>query len=268
MAENNGGTIITRKGLQLIAKLVAGEKQLVFSKVKVGTGLPEDKNPYDFTDLIHYKMDGMIAEYGFDEETQNAYVVMQISNNNVSQSFVMTEIGLYAQDLDNQDILYAYVDLSDDPNYIMAMENGRMKTVQIKLHVIVGEATNITAIINPLSQVTRKEFDKVTGQLLDRIIAIENIINGISYHEELETISIPELFAGDGTVNLPSAESMSYILPTAKKDRLGGVKIGQGIDVAEDGTISTDISTSAEKAAAMIEANTEGFSDEEIKALF
>ena len=32
-----------------------------------------------------------------------------------------------------------------------------------------------------------------------------------------------------------------YVLPTASADTLGGVKIGEGVDVAEDGTISVDV---------------------------
>ena len=101
-------------------------------------------------------MDGRIAGYGYDDDAKDAYVVMQISNEQIETGFVMTEAGIYAKDPDLGEILYGYLDLSEDPNYIMPAENGRFKTVQIKMHVIVGEVQEISATINPLSQVTRE----------------------------------------------------------------------------------------------------------------
>lgn len=60
----------------------------------------------------------------------------------------------------------------------------------------------------------------------------------------------------------------AYILPAATAKRLGGVKIGDGIDVTTDGTISTDVTAVAEAAAAEMEKNTEEYTADEIQALF
>jgi len=63
-----------------------------------------------------------------------------------------------------------------------------------------------------------------------------------------------------------------YILPTATATRLGGVKIGEGIDVENDGTISANVDTSAEKAAEIAESEiasaTNDFTDEDIDDIF
>ena len=127
---NLDGTVITTRGLQLIAKLVGAEAQMEFTAVKVGTGHPEEgEDPSSLIHLVEYKMDGMIAEYGYDDETKDAYVTMQLTNTEIESGFVMTEIGVYARDPDLGEILYAYLDLSDDPNHIMPAETGRIKTV-------------------------------------------------------------------------------------------------------------------------------------------
>ncbi len=65
-----------------------------------------------------------------------------------------------------------------------------------------------------------------------------------------------------------SGGNIGYILQPATPQRLGGVKIGQGLDIDSDGTISVNVETSAEKAAALVEANMEEFSSEEIQLLF
>lgn len=161
-------TVITTRGLQLLARLASGAEQLEFTGVKVGTGVvPDGTDPAQLMHLVSYKMDGMIADYGYDQETDDAFVVMQITNAGITSGFVMTEVGLFAMDPDRGEILYAYVDLSEDPNYIMPEENGRAKTVQIKMHVVVGEAADITATINPLSQVTMEAFQRELGKKTD-----------------------------------------------------------------------------------------------------
>ena len=206
MPSNNQGTIITTRGLQLITKLVASQTSMQFTNVKVGTGSPDEgTDPSGLTHLVAYKMDGLIAEYGYDDTPGEAYVVMQISNSNIENGFVMTEIGVYAQDPDLGEILFAYVNLSDDPNYIMPAENGRSKTVQIKLHLIIGEVSGITATINPLAQVTRAEFDRAIQDLAKMIgqvkIGAEN--TELSNHDTLFIVGESEsLFRGVSYTNM------------------------------------------------------------------
>lgn len=46
--------------------------------------------------------------------------------------------------------------------------------------------------------------------------------------------------ASDGTISVPSGSGGSYILPAATASTLGGVKIGKYLSIANDGTISRD----------------------------
>ena len=75
------------------------------------------------------------------------------------------------------------------------------------------------------------------------------------------TGGIPYVPTGGGS-------SSEYVMPVATATSLGGVMIGEGIDVSEDGTISVDAEESAEKAASILEASIEEFSEEEISDLF
>ena len=52
------------------------------------------------------------------------------------------------------------------------------------------------------------------------------------YTEETETITLSGGSTGGG--------GGAYILPTATASRLGGVKIGSGVNISQDGTISVD----------------------------
>ena len=54
------GTIVTKKGLHLITKLMAAKKTFIFTRAAVGTGkLLPNYDPSMMLDLIEYKMDGL-----------------------------------------------------------------------------------------------------------------------------------------------------------------------------------------------------------------
>ena len=222
------GVILTKKGFQLIAKLSANAGDLQFLSVKVGTGiLPEGTDILTMTDIVSYKMDGIIADCGYNPDGEDGYVVMQLDNAEVESGFVMTEIGLYAADPDLGEILYAYIDMSDDPNYIMPAKYApeteadnmpmgplRRKLVQMKLHVIVGGVKNITAVINPAAQITREVFDRELNKIVTPDWDDSGEVEGItSFTDFLESFvkgtSIYQFFANFKT-------GLKYVLHTGK----------------------------------------------------
>lgn len=232
-------TVITTRGLQLLARLASGAEQLEFTGVKVGTGIvPDGTDPAQLMHLVSYKMDGMIADYGYDQETDDAFVVMQITNAGITSGFVMTEVGLFAMDPDRGEILYAYVDLSEDPNYIMPEENGRAKTVQIKMHVVVGEAADITATINPLSQVTMEVFQRELGKKTDSEGGdISEAVAG--FETPGAEIKYPELEPGGSVKGILGG--MKRWLETLKKEKVtaDGGEAGETTATFEDYTGDT-----------------------------
>ena len=148
------GTVITKKGLQLIAKLVASGTALTFTRVSVGTGsVPAGYDPGNITDLNNYKMDGSISSCSFlgDE----ASIIMQISSLGVETGFTITETGLFATDPDEGEILYSYLDLSKDPQYVYEENSAISKFVEMTLVVKVGTVERVTAQLNPHSLLTR-----------------------------------------------------------------------------------------------------------------
>lgn len=54
----------------------------------------------------------------------------------------------------------------------------------------------------------------------------------------------------------------------ASADTLGMVKVGQGLEISEDGTLSVNVETSAEKAASIVEENMNDFTGEEVTEVF
>ena len=152
------GTIITKKGVALMAKLLASRQGLTFTRAAVGVGsTPSGYDPASMINLNKYKMDGEISGYTVGEE--EASVVFQISSENVQEGFTITEAGLFADDEDEGEILYAYLDLTDDPQYVYARGGAIQKFAEIEFKTIIGTIENVTAVISPTVLITREQFD-------------------------------------------------------------------------------------------------------------
>lgn len=169
------GTIVTKKGLNLIAKLVASGTKLTFTRAAVGTGtIPSGYDPGSMINLSNYKMDAAIASCSSNND--EATVVIQMSSIGIETGFVVTEAGLFAQDPDEGEILYAYLDMISDPQYIYPENSAISKYMETALVVKIGTVSNVTAYISPSSLITRKEFDDAVKKMMDLIAQSGKVI--------------------------------------------------------------------------------------------
>ncbi len=168
------GTSITKKGLKLLTKILASGEELNFTRAAVGTGsVPAGYDRENMIGLAAYKMDGTISRCVSDPENQQASIVMQVSSVGVTQGFTVTEAGIFAQDPDEGEILYAYTDMTEDPQYIYPEDSEISKFVELTLVVVIGSVEKVTAYINPGSLVTSEEFYDLKKELEDGKTTIE-----------------------------------------------------------------------------------------------
>ena len=114
----NDGSYLTQKGNDLIAKLMASGEGLQFTRVSVGDGsIPSGSSPDSMTDLGHEVMDGMIASIA-NSNNGEVSIVAQVSSVGVETGFNATELGLWATDPDEGEILYTYLSLQEHPEWI------------------------------------------------------------------------------------------------------------------------------------------------------
>ena len=157
------GTVLTNNGLALITKLVAAKATLEFSRVAVGTGkVPQGVDPQAMINLNAYKMDAQISSYGVSPDQEDvAYIVTQVSSIGVSTGFAVTEGGVFANDPDKGEILFAYLDLTEDPQYVYAETDSISKFVEITFNVLIGSVEKVTAYVTPGAIVKKVEFEEL-----------------------------------------------------------------------------------------------------------
>lgn len=155
------GTVLTNKGLALITKLVAASTELQISRVAVETGrVPSGVDPQTMVDLNEYKMDAQIESYGVSpDQSDVAYIAAQVSSIGVSAGFAVTEAGVFATDPDVGEILYAYLDLTEDPQYIYAETDAISKFAEITFNVLIGSVAKVTAYVSPGALTKKVDFN-------------------------------------------------------------------------------------------------------------
>ena len=105
MAEFNSH-IITNAGRNLLARALAGEGKVIFTKAAFGDQ-KHSGNLKEVTELKNKKLDLNVMNIRNDNGT--AVLTVQISNQNVDQSFQTEEFGVYAKiENDVSEVLYSY----------------------------------------------------------------------------------------------------------------------------------------------------------------
>ena len=183
MAEWSNATM-TDVGADLQAKVNAGKTKLTFTKIKVGSGV-NATNPLALTDVISSKWE--TTNFVVKQEGKIVSVDTFITNNGITEAFRMSEIGLFAQDPDKGEVLYAY--LTDPETDRMPAEGGSVVVSQeLTIGMVFSNTGNVSLTVNMGALVTHeqleahnadanahdKRFNAIIQQVNDMITSVDN----------------------------------------------------------------------------------------------
>lgn len=152
-----GGLIQTNKGRNLQAKAEVGT-QLKFTRMGVGDGQLGGQSIPSLNKLIHETMSLPITRLKAQLPAQ-AVVGAVLSSQDVTTGFFFRELGIFAQDPDEGEILYAYGNSGSAAEYIPAAGSPDIIEKTIDMIVTFGQAQNVSAVINSsLVYVTHEEL--------------------------------------------------------------------------------------------------------------
>lgn len=188
-AEQVPGTVLTKKGIRLIAKILGSETVLKITRAAVGTGsIPEGVEAREMEDLNCFKKDGKIARVGKVDGENQVNIAIQVNSIGVDENFVITEAGIFAEDPDEGEILYCYLDMTDDPQLVYHSRNAISKMVEITMAIIVATTDQIYVEINPGSLVSIKDFEEFKEEVnIDIDVRFENLRKLIGELSTLKT---------------------------------------------------------------------------------
>lgn len=152
-----GGLILTNKGRALQAKAQTGV-QLNFTKVKVGDGTLSGQSILELNDLISSKKELSILELKTQLEGK-ASLKSFLSNSDIVTGFYWRELGIFAQDPDEGEILYCYGNAGENAEYIPAGGGADVVEKYINIVTIVGNASSVSATLGSEIYVTQADFN-------------------------------------------------------------------------------------------------------------
>ncbi|WP_438449423.1 phage tail-collar fiber domain-containing protein, partial [Gorillibacterium sp. sgz5001074] len=140
------GFKFTNKGLALQAKAQAGT-ELQFTRVGIGDGSLGAQQVVNLNTLVSQKMSLPITKLK-PQTGGKAAVGFSFTNQSVSTGFYFREIGLFAQDPQDGEILYCYANAGSGAEFIAAGGGAEVVEKAIDIIAVVGSATSVTATIN------------------------------------------------------------------------------------------------------------------------
>ncbi|GEA17730.1 hypothetical protein [Moorella sp. E306M] len=152
-----GGLILTNKGRNLQAKAQTGV-QLNFTKIKIGDGSLSGQSIVDLTDLISTKKEltilGLQTLAGGKAKLRSYF-----SNTDITTGFYWRELGVFAQDPQEGEILYCYGNAGANAEYIPAGGGPDVVERYINVITLTGNASNISATLGSEIYVTQADFE-------------------------------------------------------------------------------------------------------------
>ena len=156
---NWSNTQLTAKGQALDAKVTAGLATLTFTKMKLGSGTEAAADIPAMTDLADPKMILGISSCAVSEGDPTICEVISIASSaDVVTSFTVSELGIFATDPDDGEILYAVM-LDGVPDVMPNQSVASPVTVTYQVNIMSANAASISAIIDPAGLVSVSTFN-------------------------------------------------------------------------------------------------------------
>ena len=174
--------VLTTKGIALLAKAQAGRCAIKLTKAETGSGSYARGEDLKARTALKSRMQTFPLNTVRTQNATNVYVKFIITNKqeggNLAQGYYVKEVGLFATDPDEGEILYAIATAVENQwDYMPSYNNLLPSTITLEFLTEVSNAENVT-IVAPNETFL---YDKATGDKY--VLGIEN---GLMFYEEVE----------------------------------------------------------------------------------
>ena len=207
-------TQLTNTGRRLLVRALVNEP-IIFTKIQIGNG--NSQNPLEATELINPIISANFES--FEVGSEYASFSASFNNNNIDTGFRITEIGIFAQDPDdeNNEILYAIENKETSQADYFPGITDRVLEMTYEGKIYIGNAENITALINDSIVFATKAdlYDHTNAPNPHNInkatVGLENVPN-VSTNDQT-----PEFTESVVLTDINSGEKLSILFGKIKK---------------------------------------------------
>lgn len=232
---------LTEKGINLLAKAQSGTG-LIYTKAEAGDGtLPQGQSEESLTALIHKTADLQVFGLSF-TEPGNALVKIRFSNEALTESFMWREVGLFARDPEEGEILYAYANAGDLADRIPSFSESPSEFL-FQMITKTENAENVTVEVGEsMIYVTKNELDTVAfsgsyQDLKEQPTAADTLqalktVDGPGSGLDADTLDGRQSteFALAGHTHLNVSTAASGFMSSSDKSKLDGIASGAQVN--------------------------------------
>lgn len=150
---NWGKPVLTKQGLKLQAKVDAGNA-MQLTKCRLGSGtIGSGQQLEDLTELVAPVQTLPIASVTYSDDSHACIISAVTDNSTVTTGYYLRELGIYAKDPDDGEILYA-VASDSEPDFIPAKGTSTVISQEIGVALTFANAANVTAAVNTSATAT------------------------------------------------------------------------------------------------------------------
>lgn len=187
---NWNGLVLTKKGQLLQAKVGTGVV-LALTKMKLGSGvLPEGTSLEDLTDLVTPKQNIGIAAKEVLTDQKMCKISATITNVGLSAGYYVRELGVFANDPDDGEILYA-VTSDSAPDYLPPEGGSTAVSQEFAVYIAASNASDVNVSIDTGALATmgyvQLSINTHNEDPASHPDIREKITNDINAHNALET---------------------------------------------------------------------------------
>ena len=162
---NWNGLVLTKKGQLLQAKVGTGVV-LALTKMKLGSGvLPDGASLEDLTDLVEPKQNVGIASKEVLKEQKMCKISATITNTGLTAGYYVRELGIFANDPDDGEILYA-VTSDSAPDYLPPPGGATSVSQECAVYIAAKNASSVKVQIDPGALATMGYVDLAIREYL------------------------------------------------------------------------------------------------------
>ena len=218
--------VITNKGQALLAKMIAGEGSVEFTKVSASSTAYTDAQLEGLASLSNVKQTSLISKVTRTNEVA-IKVEAAFTNTELTVGYYMKALGLYAVDPDDGEILYAVTRETSGNCYMPAYNGITVSGAYVQLVTTVGNAENVSLEVDQAAVATIGDIQDLQKQIAD----LEAFIG---YSDE-DIFGVEVDFVNKKFTRLSGAVNRT---PGAAFDSINAFGGRKRCNVADDGTVT------------------------------
>lgn len=185
-----GNLVITNKGRELMAEMIAGTSTGTFTRVCTSACDCSGMELEELTGLPDIKQEAAVSKVSRIDTVQ-VEVLAAINNRGLEEGYYVRGIGLYASGPDGEEILYGVSVESEHPDYMPAFGGRTVSGITYRLNVKVDNSEQITIEVNPAAVSTVEQVEAVQAAVdthTEGTVCSEDGVHGFRFYNNLPQV--------------------------------------------------------------------------------